>query len=224
MSEVRQAQMNKLRQMIKEHDDGGWDFAWKSDVTPWDVGSYQPPLKEVLDDKSICLPASGRALVPGCGRGYDAVCIARSLGLETLGTDISQTAVDAAHTHFSISKEELSVRFEVADFFALDGVQFDLIYDYTFFVAIPPARRPEWGRQMVKLVRPGGFLITLVFPIDVETGNGPPFYVRAEDYEEVLGDGWEVVVDKVPGESIESHKGRERMIVRRRTVDVARQE
>ena len=87
MSEVRQAQMNKLRQMIKEHNDGGWDFAWyatkyavwyrrieltplsrKSDVTPWDVGSYQPPLKEVLDDKSIGLPTSGRALVPGCGR------------------------------------------------------------------------------------------------------------------------------------------------------------
>ena len=33
--------------------------------------------------------------------------------------------------HFSNLKEELSVRFEVADFFALDGVQFDLIYDYT---------------------------------------------------------------------------------------------
>ena len=33
--------------------------------------------------------------------------------------------------HLSILKEELSVRFEVADFFALDGVQFDLIYDYT---------------------------------------------------------------------------------------------
>ena len=91
MSEVRQTQMNKLRQMIKEHNDGGWDFAWyatkyavwyrrieltplsrKSDVTPWDVGSYQPPLKEVLDDKSIGLPTSGRALVPGCGRVRDS--------------------------------------------------------------------------------------------------------------------------------------------------------
>ena len=69
---------------------------------------------------------------------------------------------------------------------------------------------------MAKLVKPDGFLITLVFPIDPESGNGPPFYVRAEHYEEVLGDGWEVVVDKVPGDSIESHKGRERMIVRRR--------
>ena len=87
---------------------------------------------------------------------------------------------------------------------------------YSFFVAIPPSRRAEWGRQMKKLVKPGGFLITLVFPIDDDNGTGPPFYVRGEHYEEVLGEGWEVVVDKVPEVSLESHVGRERMVVRRR--------
>lgn len=87
----------------------------------------------------------------------------------------------------------------------------------SFFVAIPPPRRVDWARQMAKLVKPGGFLITLVFPIiDPDTGTGPPFYVRAEHYREVLGDGWEVVVDKIPEVSLETHKGRERMIVRRR--------
>lgn len=33
--------------------------------------------------------------------------------------------------HYSTLGEKLDIRFEVADFFALDGVQFDLIYDYT---------------------------------------------------------------------------------------------
>ncbi|PIL27211.1 hypothetical protein GSI_10355 [Ganoderma sinense ZZ0214-1] len=219
MAQAREAQMVQLQEMINEHEYKGWDFAWKSDVTPWDAGSFQPALKEILDDgivPSSLIPADGRALVPGCGRGYDAIYIAKALGLETLGTDISQTAVEAAEAYRASLKEDVDVRFEVSDFFSIDGIQFDLIYDYTFFVAISPSRRADWGRQMKKLVKPGGFLITLVFPIDGDSGTGPPFYVRAEHYEEVLGEGWTVVADRVPEISLESHKGRERMIVRRR--------
>jgi hypothetical protein len=34
-----------------------------------------------------------------------------------------------------------------------------------FFCAIPPAMRPEWAKRYSELVRPGGVLITLMFPI-----------------------------------------------------------
>ncbi|EJF61524.1 hypothetical protein DICSQDRAFT_136414 [Dichomitus squalens LYAD-421 SS1] len=68
----------------------------RSDTTPWDAGSYQPALKEVLDDKALALPTECRALVPGCGRGYDAILIAKTLSLETLGIDVAPTAIAAA--------------------------------------------------------------------------------------------------------------------------------
>lgn len=83
----------------------------------------------------------------------------------------------------------------------------------SFFVAIPPSRRPEWGRQMNALVKPGGFLITLVFPIDPPTEEGPPFFVRPEHYVEILKGNWEKVIDMIPAESHQTHNGRERLVV-----------
>lgn len=88
------------------------------------------------------------------------------------------------------------VSFEVRDFFELtatDEQKYDVIYDYTcvsstssrltslmslsFFVAIPPNTRPNWGSQMCNLVKPGGYLITLIYPIDDPKLEGPPFMV-----------------------------------------------
>jgi methyl halide transferase len=69
---------------------------------------------------------------------------------------------------------------------------------------------------MTKLVKPGGFLITLVFPIVPYVDYGPPFFVRPEHYEEVLGPGWEKVIDEVPTASSPSHVDREWIIVWKR--------
>ena len=86
-----------------------------------------------------------------------------------------------------------------------------------FFVAIPPARRVEWAAQMKKLVKRGGYLITLIFPILEHTETGPPFFVRPEHYDEVLGfEGWEKVLDKLPECSLPTHVNKERLVVRRR--------
>lgn len=89
-------------------------------------------------------------------------------------------------------------------------------YFLRFFVAIPPSRRLEWGQQVTKLVKPGGYLITLIYPMLPYREYGPPFYVRPEHYEEVLGEEWETVLDTVPGITLESRVGKERLIVWRR--------
>jgi methyl halide transferase len=41
----------------------------------------------------------------------------------------------------------------------------DLVYDYTFLCAIPPVMRGQWAAKMASLVKPGGELLTLIFPI-----------------------------------------------------------
>lgn len=66
---------------------------------------------------------------------------------------------------------------------------------------------------MTTLVKPGGYLITLVFPIDLPTDTGPPYFVRVEHYAEVLGENFVKIIDKVPETSIESHVGKERIVV-----------
>ena len=76
---------------------GAWDLVWKAGMTPWDKGAAQPALVATLDDKQLgaLLPRSGRAAVPGMGRGFDAELLARR-GLHVTGVDISETAVEAA--------------------------------------------------------------------------------------------------------------------------------
>ncbi|OCH88290.1 S-adenosyl-L-methionine-dependent methyltransferase [Obba rivulosa] len=207
-----------VRKFIAENQEGGWDKAWQEKVTPWDVGRPQPPLQDLVGSNEVELPKTGRALVPGCGSGHDAVLIASKLGLDVLAIDIAPTAVEAAQKVLESSHipPPGKVHFQLQDFFAFtvpEGEKFDLVYDYTFFVAIPPSRRAEWGRQMAALLRSGGILVTLVFPIDPPQEVGPPFFVRPEHYVDVLGEGWEKILDKVPEHSLESHIGRERLLV-----------
>ncbi|RPD67030.1 thiol methyltransferase 1 [Lentinus tigrinus ALCF2SS1-7] len=207
--------IGKIRKIIQDREQDGWDEAWQKDVTPWDAGTLQPPLKDLIESKRVPLPTTGRALVPGCGKGYDAICIAQGLGIETIGSDVSETAVQAAEEYTKSLGVDAPVRYEVSDFFALKE-QYDLVYDYTFFVAILPSRRPEWGQKMCEIVKPGGFLITLEFPLFPYHETGPPFWVQPEHYDEVLGDCWEKLIDEVPKISLESHVGKERIVVRRR--------
>jgi hypothetical protein len=66
---------------------------------------------------------------------------------------------------------------------------------------------------MAALLKPGGYLITLVFPIVPRNDVGPPYFVRVEHYAEVLGENFVKVLDKVPEASHETHTGKERIVV-----------
>ncbi|KAH7930247.1 S-adenosyl-L-methionine-dependent methyltransferase [Leucogyrophana mollusca] len=229
--------LKRMGEILREDPTRGWDNTWythiltisaiedlilryrQQNVMPWDAGEVQRPLQDLVLSGTLDLPRLGRALVPGCGRGYDASFIASALGLDVLAMDISPTAIQAAKEHLARAPQALSggtIVFEETDFFTYsvsDDEKFALAYDYTFFVAIPPSRRPEWGQQMSALIKPGGYLITLVFPLGLPLEGGPPFHVEPDDYVEPLGDGWEKVLDKIPEVSSEHHEGKDRLVV-----------
>ncbi|KAI0259797.1 S-adenosyl-L-methionine-dependent methyltransferase [Gloeopeniophorella convolvens] len=211
-----------LRSILAGRKDfSGWDEVWKQNITPWDVGEAQPPLRNLIESKRLPLPTNGRALVPGCGRAYDALVIASTLGLDTTAIDISPTAVTAARgvlaSVSSDGKEKVSIK--EADFFAPVGEEdprYDLIYDYTFFVAIPPAMRLSWGRQMSALANPGAYLITLVYPLGLDPeGGGPPHFVLPEHYDGPL-QGWTKVISELPEVTRPSHVGKDFLMVWRK--------
>ncbi|KAF8904090.1 S-adenosyl-L-methionine-dependent methyltransferase [Gymnopilus junonius] len=212
-------EMANLNDLVGHSDQQNWEKAWEANVLPWDkLGAVQPPLQALLLSDEQVWPRVGRALVPGCGRGYDAIFIAKTLGLDTLAVDISPTAIQSAHALLASSPAVSPgrVTFREMDFFAFavpDNELFDLIYDYTFFVAIPPSKRAAWAEQMGALIKPGGFLIALIFPMNPQTDDGPPFFTRPDHYFQVLGSNWEKVIDRVPNESEETHIGFEHMVV-----------
>ncbi|KAL0382004.1 UNVERIFIED_CONTAM: putative thiol methyltransferase 2 [Sesamum calycinum] len=160
----------------------GWDKCWEDGLTPWDLGSPTPVLVHLNDTGSL---PKGRALVPGCGSGYDVVAIA-SAERHVVGVDLSDNAIKRATELSSRSPNAEHFTFLKTDFFTWCPTQlFDLIFDYTFFCAIEPGLRSQWARKIRDLLKPDGELITLMFPVDDHEG-GPPYKVSVADYEEVL--------------------------------------
>jgi len=70
----------------------GWEKSWEFGVTPWDLGKPTPVIEHLV--RSGTLP-NGRALVPGCGMGYDVVALACPERF-VIGLDISDMAVKKA--------------------------------------------------------------------------------------------------------------------------------
>lgn len=82
-----------------------WDVMWQQKTTPWDRSEPNPALVDALNEKSdiVGSPTSTengnamrrkKALIPGCGRGYD-VSLFASHGYDAYGLDVSQTAIEA---------------------------------------------------------------------------------------------------------------------------------
>ncbi|KIJ56571.1 hypothetical protein M422DRAFT_218041 [Sphaerobolus stellatus SS14] len=209
-------EIQNLRQLIAGSPSTGWEKAWVAGITPWDAGHIQPPLESLLRSGEVDFPRAGKALVPGCGKGYDPIFIASFLGLQTTGFDISPTAVALANeTLRSNASPPSNVKFELGDFFHIKDT-YDLVYDYTFFQALPPSMRPAWGKQMSSIVQPGGYLILLGFPTDASKDKGPPYGIDEDSHAKVLGEGWEKLIDRIPDNSSPSHVGRDRLIVLRK--------
>jgi len=146
------------------------------------------------------------ALVPGCGKGYDVLLLA-SLGYDAYGLEVSEKAMEAAVRNAAETYDKYKdssagegksdaggrYTFICGDFFddawlvdsALNDkdFKFDLIYDYTFFCALPPELRPKWAARQAGLLAQEGKLVCLEFPLykDPKIG-GPPFGMNAEAY------------------------------------------
>lgn len=200
----------KLRELFKTDYDQHpkqWSKLWESgDFLPWDRGEPSPALVDLLNEKEdlvgrpVIEGRRKKALVPGCGRGYDVLLLA-SKGYDAVGLEISESAVHQCRVlrekestkYFPNSPDHGSCDFVLGDFFedqwlssATSGQSsFALIYDYTFFCALPPEARPKWAARMSQLLSsdPEARLICLEFPTykAPDTG-GPPFGLSPDTY------------------------------------------
>lgn len=145
-----------------------WDALWSEGTfLPWDRGYTNPALIDTLNERQSTLgsplKADGtrkRALVPGCGKGYDIALFAAH-GYDGYGIEVSENAVRVAKDYLKSPGEgplegEYKVRDEsvgsgkmeclLGDFFEdadgwLEGAGgvgegFDVIYDNTVSLSI----------------------------------------------------------------------------------------
>ncbi|RDW60462.1 putative thiol methyltransferase [Aspergillus mulundensis] len=197
----------------------GWEELWAEGdniVLPWDKRTPNPSLEEVLTAKRDVIggplhtsiidgnPKRKKALVPGCGRGVDVLLLA-SFGYDAYGLEYSKSAIEECKREEKGAEEKYPVRdasvgrgkvtWIQGDFFASDwveglgGNQFDLIYDYTFFCALPRSLRPSWALRYTQLLAPSpqGNLVCLEFPRHKDPSlPGPPHASPSAAYMEHL--------------------------------------
>ncbi|KAL8286889.1 hypothetical protein RQP46_003895 [Phenoliferia psychrophenolica] len=206
---------------------GAWEKMWVEGATPWDGAEIQPAFREIVEERwgevegvdfaSLVDGGNGKALVPGCGRGYDVIYLA-SKGFQATGADLSVSAVAAAQAHYAtLVGAPKNVNFQQMDFFKdLTPGAYSICYDYTFFCAIPPVMRKAWGESYAKGIRSGGVLITMMWPIVGDKEGGPPFSVSEEAYHEVLSPYFTPVYLKDPIKTADGHAGSDKVGVWKR--------
>ena len=177
------------------NDDGtstNWEAMWSNGIgkgQAFDATRTEPGFQAMLD-AGECAIGGGRALVPGCGRGYALASLARAGFRDVVGLEISETAKAACEAQLDEETipGDAKVEVRVSDFFehgSKGEEKYDLVYDCTFLCAIDPSRRKEWADVYARCVKPGGTLVSLVFPCGDFEG-GPPYALKPEIVRELL--------------------------------------
>ena len=155
-----------------------WDRRYREGSDGWELGQPAPALKEFLSRHLLAPQPPGQVLVPGCGRGHEALLLA-SLGFGVVGLDFSSEAIAAARQQ--AAPPGANLRWLQADLFdrqalasaGLGPASLQGVLEHTCFCAIEPDQRPAYLHTVVELLEPGGWLLGL-FWCHGRPG-GPPY-------------------------------------------------
>lgn len=194
-----------------------WDQRYHMNDAGWDMKTPTPVFVELLDSGRY---APGAALVLGCGKGYDAVLFAQH-GFDVTAVDFSEAALD--HTMKLAAESGTTLSVARRDLFSLSpelDCRFDYVVEYVTFCAIDPRRREEFAGVVSSVLKPGGRLLGLFFPID-ERAGGPPFSVTRDEVEELFSRTCDLEFSQIPAGSVKPRQGKEILTVWRKRSPVA---
>jgi hypothetical protein len=194
----REKEAEEKREQKLELEHPRWEATWNTEFPPWfDHGVVSPVLESLLEKKKL---PNGRALVPGCGRGYDATALATA-DRYVIGCDIVPLAIQSAKQRLEEEMEFCEtmvvpykppmsrVEFRECSVFEFPTDKpeqlFDLVFDHGFLNALDPRVRPTYAKKMGELVKESGYLVTVVYPMMIKEG-GPPFGITLTELKRML--------------------------------------
>lgn len=182
-----------------------WETKYQAEQFRWDLGQPAPPLVDFF--ATAIAPRSGKIIVPGCGRGHDAVFLAQQ-GLEVTAVDFAPSAI--ASTATLAQAQNVSVELLERDIFELASShqhQFQLLFEHTCFCAIAPEQRPKYVDLAATILASQGLLIGVFFTHG--RPGGPPFGSTPEEIETLFASQFEILTLEAIQNSVPSRQGDE---------------
>ena len=170
-----------------------WERMWANGIDEgdaFDCRRTEPGFQVMLDRGRWRSGTGARARAGVRERVRVGVVGARAGFSSVVGLEISATARDACAARLKTENIPSGSEVEVVvrDFFEYDVLEeerFDAAYDCTFLCAIDPNKRKEWADVYARVIKPGGVLVSLVFPCGDFEG-GPPYALSPEIVKNLL--------------------------------------
>jgi SAM-dependent methyltransferase len=181
-----------------------WEERYEHGQTGWDAGGITAPLKAYFDhltDKEMHI------LIPGAGNAYEAEYL-HHLGFSNVHViDLAHHPLDNLKARIPGFPHDHLIQ---GDFFDHTG-SYNLIVEQTFFCALHPGKRKAYAQKMHELLKPGGYLVGLLFNVPLNS-HQPPFGGSAEEYLEYFSPLFEIITFETAYNSIPPRAGRELFI------------
>lgn len=186
-----------------------WDDIYVNGNTGWDLRGITPVFAALAEEIK-----PGKVCILGCGRGYDAVMFAEK-GFKATAVDFSREPLKFLKRLAKNASVEVEILQE--DMFSMSP-DFDSTFDYvieqTCFCAINPERRSEYEVLVKSILKPGGQLIGLWFPLDkgIKEG-GPPYATPVDEVKTIFSSNWKIVREEFSIHTIPPRIKREKLII-----------
>jgi SAM-dependent methyltransferase len=186
-----------------------WDENYQRGEDGWDLGGPTPVFKRLAESGRF---KPGFMLVPGAGRGHDAREFSRR-GFKVTAVDFASHAVQEMRRLADPNAPIEILQQDIFTFPSEYNARFDYLLEYTCFCAIHPSRRGEYADVAARLLKPGGILIDLAYPLD-NRKDGPPFgFTESELFELFQQRGFRLLSREKPHDSIPRRKGAEALFI-----------
>ncbi len=186
-----------------------WQRFYRTNETRWDLGGPTPVFTRLAQSGQL---TTGKMIVLGAGRGYDARMFAQH-GFTVTAVDFADDAIQSMQ---ELNDPQHPVEVVQSDFFWLPSDfngRYQYVLDYTSFCAIHPSRRGLYADLVTRLLVENGRFITLAYPIGTRSG-GPPFTVQPDNIIQLFAQrNFQLTHREMPEDSIPRRKGVEELLM-----------
>ena len=201
-----------LNKSYKENIPQFWEDLYQTNYDKWDLKEATPIFKKLATELPL-----GRVCIIGCGRGYDAIEFAKK-GFQVTAIDFAPSAISSLKNMANLMDVSLEIICkDIFDILPEYHNSFDYVLEQTRFCAIHPSRRKEYETIVKGILKMGGHLVGLWFPLDKDLAEeGPPYGTSIEEVKSTFDSGWEIIKEEFSEYSIKPRKGREKLVVFKR--------